>query len=376
MRNVGCPREAGIALLELMIGLFIGLLTTLAISQVLSRAESQRRATMSGSDAQVSGTLALHALQRDIKQAGYGIANNPAALGCPLNGDSYNKVALPDALVPFVISNAAGSHGEDVVSVFLSTKQGAAVPLLVTADHPASDAGKGANYFVVKSAFSANAGDYLVAVPESWVAGSAECTLFKVSGIYSGAGAACTAGGGVACTRVAHDAAAFGYFPSAGYAAKSYLLNLGATIRYRTYAVSDSMLRVSELGGAAKDAFPEIVNLQAYYAKDTDGDGVVDTYDTETPSTVAGWAQVLGARVAVVARSAQFEKTEVTSSNPEWNLGSVAKITDSTATIQSCSDGSGGKCAVLKVDYLTDYTHYRYKVFDTMIPLRNALWNS
>ena len=34
------------------------------------------------------------------------------------------------------------------------------------------------------------------------------------------------------------------------------------------------------------------------------------------------------------------------------------------------------KCLKLKIDTLPNWKRYRYRVFDTVIPLRNMLWNS
>lgn len=371
MKTVDPRRQHGIALIELMIGLVIGLLTTLAITQVLALSGRQQRNVMSGEDAQISGALALHALQRDIKQAGYGIANNPLALGCPLNGDDYNAVALPASLAPFLIQDAAGVNGEDSITIFSSTKQGASVPLLVTENHLQTDT---TNAFVVKSTFSAATGDYMIAAPASWDAANG-CTVFKVTGILTATDVDCTDGGGVACTKIGHDSTlAASYFPSAGYPSKSYLLNLGSVLLYRTYAITNHVLQMAELGGSAKDAFPEIVNLQAFYAVDDNNDGVVDTYTTTTPTDADGWKKVLGARVAVVSRSTHYEKNAVTTAAPEWDLGTAADVSGATTT--ACTSGSGGKCVSLPLSQLSDWQHYRYKVFDTMIPLRNGLWNS
>jgi hypothetical protein len=70
-----------------------------------------------------------------------------------------------------------------------------------------------------------------------------------------------------------------------------------------------------------QDLFPQIVNMQALYGKDTDGDGIVDTYDETTPTTPAGWRQVLTIRVAIVARSIKDEGSNVTTSQPLWDIG-------------------------------------------------------
>lgn len=56
--------QRGLSIVELMVGVLIGMLTVVAISQVLMNAEGQKRTATSGGDAQVNGTLALYALDR------------------------------------------------------------------------------------------------------------------------------------------------------------------------------------------------------------------------------------------------------------------------------------------------------------------------
>lgn len=346
--------ERGLLLIELMVGLFIGLLTTLAITQVLSVAEGQRRAATSGGDAQVSGSVSLHAVQRELRQAGYGLGGNPAALGCLVKG-SYegNNVSMP--LAPIVITDGA-SGAPDVLGVFSSNRRGAAVPLDVTELHLQSGTS-----FVVKGSFSVAVNDYLVAVPEVWSAGQG-CTLFKATAV----------------TTTSIDHADFSASaPTAGYDANSYILNLGSSLRSRTYSVNaQNVLQMTEFGGGTQDIAPEIVNLQALYGKDTNGDKVIDTYDTTTPTTAVGWQQVIAVRVALVARSVEFEKAksgeEVTQASPEWDVGAAIAV----AGAVDCASGSGGKCVQIKVNHLTNWKQYRYKVYDTLIPLRNMLWNS
>ena len=72
-------RHAGFTLIELMVGVVLGMLTVVIIANVFATAEGQKRTTTSGSDAQVAGSLALHALQRDVRMAGYGLAGLVAA---------------------------------------------------------------------------------------------------------------------------------------------------------------------------------------------------------------------------------------------------------------------------------------------------------
>jgi type IV pilus assembly protein PilW len=341
-------------LVELMVGLLIGLLTTFAIVQVLVYSEGQRRTAMSGADAQTGGALALHSLQRDLRQAGYGLFDNPAALGCPVSGGDTDFT-----LAPVVITATGDDAGSDQVEIFSSGKNGASVPLLVTEDHTSG------TQFVVQSSFSvvsladdSSNYDRMVAVPATWST-TLPCQKFVVASTTSTTSSS---------TVVAKAAVA------STYAAESYLVNLGNTMHYRKYAISSNVLQVfGTLGSTTPvDAFGDVVNLQALYGKDTDSDGVVDTYDATTPTTQAGWAEVLSVRVALVVRSAEYEKDEVTTAAPEWDLGTAITV-DGTA---DCSSGSGGRCLSITVSHLDSWKHYRYKIFDTLIPLRNALWNS
>jgi type IV pilus assembly protein PilW len=109
---------------------------------------------------------------------------------------------------------------------------------------------------------------------------------------------------------------------------------------------------------AATPLFDNIVQLQAQYGKDTNNDGVVDVYNETVPATTTEWNAVLAIRVAVVARSGLYEKDEV-----------------SPATIRLWEDSLNPPTTTGPVWTLTsDERHYRYKVFNTVIPLRNMIW--
>jgi len=159
------------------------------------------------------------------------------------------------------------------------------------------------------------------------------------------------------------------------------LINLG-NARDISYSISNSGDLVATRMGLSSDSsvtysastlFNNIVQLAALYGKDTNGDGSVDTWDKITPKVDdnAAWLQIIAVRVALVSRSTNREKLPVTFGNPEWNVGTA----DTVAGTKTCASGSG-KCLTLDVKGLTDWNYYRYKVFDTVIPLRNMLWKS
>ena len=63
--------QAGFTLVELMVGLTIGLLATIIIMQVFSVFEAQKRVTTGTADAQTNGGIALYNIGRELQMAGY-----------------------------------------------------------------------------------------------------------------------------------------------------------------------------------------------------------------------------------------------------------------------------------------------------------------
>lgn len=359
----------GVTLVELMVGLVIGLIATLIITQVLSVAEGQKRSTTTGSDAQVNGALALYAVRRDVQMAGYGFSSEQPALGCDTHAQQ-GGVAVNWSLAPLTITDGAGG-APDTIDVLYSDKDNASLAAKVTKTHLQAD-----TEFLVATSVGIAAGDVLIAVP-STIDALNWCTVLNATSIVDDA-----AGHHIAHATGAagpwNTAPAASNFPVGGYPVGSYLIDAGQLVlhRYTVNTVNHTLtqaIRTTATGtamAAATELYPEIVNLQAMYGKDTNGDTVVDLYDNVTPATAAEWAQVRAVRLAVVARSAQYEKDEVTSSEPIWNLGAGTTVSIPAATACGAS-----KCVTLKIDTLADWKHYRYKVYDAVVPLRNVLWS-
>ncbi|MFN4266151.1 MAG: PilW family protein [Aquabacterium sp.] len=361
--------QSGFTLIELMVGALLGMLTVIVIAQVLAQAEGNRRTLSSGGDAEVNGALATFGLQRDIQMAGYGISSEPAALGCEVNA-KYDSGGTPFSftLAPVQIVNGSGTAPDEIIVTYAST-QTSSVPIKVTENHPQTQ-----GYFIVSTALGIRPGDQLIAVPET-VSSTNKCTLFAAT--HDATAPETTLG----LTRIPHTSTnkwnQSVLFPVGGYPVNSYLINVGRLI-HKTYSVnSNNALEVeilSSTNGAPSttDAFSNVVNLQALYGKDTNNDGSVDAYTATSPTSTVEWGQVLNIKLAIVTRSSNYEKEEVTQASPLWDYGS--NIDPTGETLVTCHGTR--KCITLNVSGLTDWKHYRYKVYSNTIPLRNVLWNS
>src|SRR5262245_49435240 len=166
-RRARLSAQRGMTLVELMVALLLGLITTYFISQVFAVAEGQKRTATFGSDAQINGSVALHTLRRHVMSAGYGVVSAPSVLGCPIGGrygTSGSTVAAPAmVLAPVIITpGTSASAPSDSVRVLTSTKATFAAPVKVDAthleSHPSFVVGAGTSHGVKE-------GDTILAVP-------------------------------------------------------------------------------------------------------------------------------------------------------------------------------------------------------------------
>lgn len=367
-------RHRGLTLIEVMIGMVIGLIGIIVITQVYLVNESYKRSTTGAGGAQVNGSIALYTLERDLRMAGYGIASSDA-LGCGQIQYYYNGTyssppggasgALPPmVLAPVVITDGGG--GPDTITVMYSTDAERIVPATLSKSMPTASAELNLDN---PTGFSDNPGDLII------LSQGGVCTLMQVTQVQ------------VSALKLQHNPGSTALWNPAGggslfpaYSQGASVFNLGRPL-VNTYSISSSSLRLLSMFTASAttvvpgyNATPvslisDIVDLQAQYGKDngvnngtvtnasyTANDGIVDSYDTVTPATAAAWQQVLSVRIGVLARSQNYEKPEpagsactATTAAPTWDGGTFAV----PGGIPSC---------------------YKYRAFETVVPLRNMIW--
>lgn len=315
----------GFGLVEVMVAMVIGMIGIIIMMEVFAVAEGQKRSTTGTGDAQNNGALALYTLQRDIRQAGYGF-NAVNVLGCALT--LPNKQTLAQ-LAPVVISQSGGDDHTDTLLIAYGSSAGSPEGDTVTSALTAPGA------IGVQSPTNFAVGDWVIAAPSAEITG---CSL-ALAQVTS-----------VAPLEVKDSGAVDG----------GALFNLGSSPRIQAYAIHSGDLTVcdymaSDCSKAASytQIASNIVSLRAEYGHASTAASGVDSWNQTAPVTACEWARTPALRIAVVARNRQPDKDTLTSDTPTWE---------------------GQKSSAIDLSSQGDWQHYRYKVFETVIPLRNLPW--
>jgi len=323
-----------------MVGMVIGLLGIIVIMQMYSVFEQQKRTTTSGDEAQNSGAIALHGMQRHLRQSGYGISAYNL-IGCNVVLPTGNTIPLAPVIInPAAAIIPAGDANTDTLLVAYGNSNGSTEGDTITQQTDNT-------HYQVTAPAAFSSGARVIAEPETR---PAPCVLRLDS--VNGNPTATT----VAVTLGQADVS------------NGRLFNLGLAPWIRAYRIHNGNLtecdyRVNNCS-AATEAFwvpiaSDIVSLRAQYGRDTvtpapagRASYVVNTYDQTTPTTNCGWARAPAVRIALVARGVA-RGTVATTAAPTWA-------------------GSADTPIVLTAD--TNWQRYHYKVFETTVPLRNVTW--
>jgi type IV pilus assembly protein PilW len=363
-----CPPQArGVTLIELMIGMAVALATTVVIAQVIIQTDGQRRGSSAVADAQMNGSLSLNALQREIMSAGYGVSERAGMFGCPMTGRVDGTTYNTDRFAPLEIVNGGANGESDSIVILSSGKFDISAAMRMTRAYTGGDTALGVSTTLgVKSKVDTGVkGDLVAVIPAPDDIGK-PCTMHFVDD---------TPPGSIALTL---DSQAI--MPLTGYAVGATIVNLGQN-PWRQYGV-DNKYRLVERAfdpvtkGSAlpTEMFTGIANMQVYYGRTATSlptDSTVVAYNTVQPTNGDEWRTVRTIRLVIVTKSQQRERDPVTLTQPQLGAGAGVTVSD-TAT---CAAPLTGQCIPLKVDNDPDWQFHRYRVYDTVVPLRNLLWN-
>lgn len=401
--------QTGFSLVELMVGLVIGLIATLVIMQTFSSFEGTKRSTTGIADAQTNGSIGLYMIQRELQFAGYGIplasgtlptvtaataANSyvfedytnktpaqiatlqaaaVAAYNSKIAADSaavaqgvnYSALkcdsTLPSNTINLDTDNTstranATSMVRDIITPVILTDGANSDSILVhygdsTRGAMATDisgAPAGANYVPVDNNMGCRNGDVVLVTRDA----STSCFATKVT-----------------TTNVQLNAipTVVDVLSNAGMAQGDKLACLG-NIREVTFDVNVNQLRKTNLTTGVQDpVLGEIVSLQAQYGvAATANSEIVTAWQDATgiwaPATitVANRNRIKAVRIALVARNNLLERNVVT------QLCSGA----ATGPARLCVFGGNLNLAGALG---ANWTNYRYRVYEVVVPLRNLL---
>ena len=355
--KINAPKspQSGFSLVEIMVGLVVGLLATLIITQVFSTFESQRRKTTGSADAQTNGSIALYSMQKDLQMAGYGMPlpmadkeNSPFKCDPSPEYDPDNDPTTNNSIKLFPVEILDGpGDASDVVTVRYSTTQLGAVPVkIVDAANATSAVG-----MAVDNNLGCSDNDVVV------ISQGGSCVMTIVADANG-------------TPNTQKNIRLISSTPSGGpLMTGAKLTCMGNWQDYRYEAVNGQLL----LNGTP--IIDGIVALQAQYgiADSASSNQVSQWVDATAPwnaPTVAERNRIRAVRVAVVARSSQRD---------------AAIVTNQCVTTKGVTNN--GPCAwddteydpAPRIDLSTvnggEWQHFRYRSFETIVPLRNMLWS-
>jgi type IV pilus assembly protein PilW len=367
-------------MIELLVALLIGMLGSLAIMQVFTTSEAGRRATGSLADTQSNALVGLFAIERDLQQAGMGLADL-RVLGCAIQATTAplsnlnNRLMVPAAIIP---ADTAAASPDNVWGI------------------PPGDAGS--DILVIAYARAIN---MMEGTPLTRADSSSPYRLTNVLGLGMGdslllaqSGLNCSMGQ-VAAVNQATEEVTIANTAGVAYTTSAYAFNLGSTPRLVAYAVRNGALTMCDFMQADCSAVGsvgdtsvwqpivnDVVALMAQYGWDTSmpADMTSDAFcksrltpgdacpggDTGFPAAgnltlaqaqrACDWTRIPSIRIGLVMRSGQYEKEQV-----------------SPATLTLWPD-SGTAPTTTGPIYTVPDRHYRYRVAYSTVALRNIIW--
>jgi len=335
--------QGGGTLVEVLVGMLVGLGVTVVMLGVLAGAEGLKRNATGLAEAQQTGALATFLLGVELANAGHGLAAAASGLAdCPDTG----AIATTLRPVPLLITAGATDDAPDTVVVNHGGATALAAPMPFAAAAPAGSA-------------------YRIRAPTGFAPGDAIVAI--------GPGGRCAATTAIAVSAPDADGVvdiAHGNATDA-FPATAALLDLGPQdgVRRARYDVADGSLRSLDLatpGAVPNPLASGIVNMKLQYGVDTDGDGYLDAWASAAtppwdPASVlaapaAALARIRAVRLGLVVRSDVHDRA--VTGPYDWVLF-------------DCAEEDKARCPGRLAGTLPP--RWRYRAYETVIPLRNAI---
>lgn len=345
--KISATNQLGFSLIELMIGLVIGLIGVLVILQVFSAFEGQKRTTTGTADAQTNGAIALYSMSREIQSAGYGLAvfdgatsplNCPVAFAVDHDGDGPAGTAAI-AISPITIVDG-GLAGSDTVTVRYGNASGGGIPVPVNNIVSATVLGVPNNLGCV-------ANDVAIAQL------GATCVGAKVDSLPSSIQIKLNS---TNTMSIAHRLSCIGNWSEYAFSVNNAnQLQRKVNTADAEPIVSDIVMIQAQYGISANVASNQISSWV-----DATGSWVTPSLDDRK--------LIKAVRVAVIARNSKIENEVVS-----FACSDIA----SAAPTGLCAWAGTAASNAPTVDLsgTVNWDRYRYRVYETVIPLRNMVWS-
>ena len=340
-------RTLGGSLIDVLVGLAVGLLCIVIVYRVFVAMDGVRRDAALVADTQSNATFALFTLASQIGNAGAATAAAARYLDtCPVVTDVASTLRPIDVL----ITDGGAVDRPDSIVVRAGLAPAARLPAAF------ADAAPTGTPSQVQSPDAFAIGDRVAAISRTGACAMTEITTVGV------------AVGGV--STIEHGEVAVD-FP-----VTSVLLDLGPARRgFATrFDVASGALRSTDLsnGDAPVPLASNIVNFKAQYGIDADGDGTLDTWVSAasadfSPATLLAAPRATLERIEAI-RFGLVVRTERPDTRLarrfDWVLFDCEQEDKTscpgrlTGTIAASAAGS-----------------YRYRTYETIVPLRNVRWN-
>jgi type IV pilus assembly protein PilW len=345
--------QAGLSIVEVMVGLMVGILVTLSAWGSVMFYEANRRSGVGGNSALENAMASALAIQRDVKAAGLGFvfAGMPA---CGTMNVFHDGVATADgsAIAPVTIVDGGAASEQISVAYSGSILGGAPVQTIAAMANPG-------DLIRVNSTGTVSAGDMVLIAS---ALSTEPCTLAQVT-------TATAAAFGTELTRAAgrwNPANPGGTFANApSYGASSSVIRADG-FTWVTYRISNNaQLEVVNNVTSQVDVLAEnVVLLKAQYGTSNGSTPQIEQWTNATeawapPLDAAHVQAVRAIRIVVVARAPHREK-------PSAGSGPC------DATTVAPTAWPGGPAIDLSAD--PDWQCYRYKTLMLTIPLKNMIF--
>lgn len=401
--------ERGMSLVELMVAMVISLLVSLAVSSVLQSFEGRKRASASINDINQAGNYAIYALDKLVRSAGAGFTQaDGTAYGCTLTAARNGVQILPRTVaLPAPFASLTTGTANEFKLIPLLIVPGGTTPavskqpsdvLIVMAGH----AGQGENavrFAAVPSATQLNlastagfaGGDQLIVADLAAASAGDACLIEEVvSGFAGGASTALPLGTNVAnanyyyqesingtslvsFTDTRNDVAFNVGNVAGGNPPLFAVIGVGDNNTLVSFDLLQNQNPVSKNTQLPSPMADSVFEMHARYGVDADDDGRIDAWESATdefaPDQLTAGTEtafksirrIKAVRIALIMRTAIPEKEPVSN----YAVSECNKAADAISYF--CSLASVTRSLSI------DEQHYRYRIVEAQIPLRNPV---